>query len=126
MLIIIGILFGIIFTGSQLWFSECSGRKKARAEVISISLALDKFKNEEGDYPEADLIKKYCGARQNFFMSLSGWLDVEGAMKFRVMRSEDYLVCLRIVLPRRKIPEILSNRYTSIGRSITREYWRWS
>lgn len=76
-LIIIGILFGIIFTGASYIFSA-QAEKKARAEVISISLALDKFKNEEGDYPEADSSKSIEERGKILFMSLSGWFDIEG------------------------------------------------
>jgi len=89
-LIIIGILFGIIFTGASYIFSA-QAEKKARAEVISISLALDKFKNEEGDYPEADSSKSIEERGKILFMSLSGWLDIDGDLIPKSERGSSFL-----------------------------------
>ena len=93
--------------GSQLYF-QCSSRKKARAEVISISLALDKFKNEEGDYPEADSSKSIEERGKILFMSLSGWFDIEGNDVPVTERGLSYLPKDSFTLE--KIMEILSNR----------------
>ena len=75
-MIIIGVLFGIIFTGASYLFSA-QEEKKAKAEIETISLALKQFESEYGDFPTATIkIRRKSG--EGLFMSLSGNLDVEG------------------------------------------------
>ena len=89
-LIIIGILFGIIFTGASYIFSA-QEEKKAKAEIASISLALEKFKSENGEYPEADSSKSLENRGKILFMTLSGWLDIDGDLIPKSERGSSFL-----------------------------------
>ena len=73
-MVIIGILFGIIFTGASYIFSA-QEEKKAEAEIETISLSLKHFKSEHGDFPLADISDTEEQRGKILFMSLSGWLD---------------------------------------------------
>ena len=76
-MIIIGVLFGIIFTGASYLFSA-QEEKKAKAEIETISLALKQFESEYGDFPTATIQDSEEIRGRILFMSLSGNLDVEG------------------------------------------------
>ena len=70
-MLIIGILFGIIFTGASYLFSA-QEEKKAKAEIEAISLALEQFRSENEDYPLAVLPDSADSRGKILFMSLSG------------------------------------------------------
>ena len=73
-MVIIGILFGIIFTGASYLFSAQED-KKAKAEIETITLALKQFKTEKGDFPFASAGETVEKRGKILFMSLSGWMD---------------------------------------------------
>lgn len=89
-LVIIGILFGIIFTGASYLFSAQED-KKAKAEVESIALALKQFHSEHGDYPIASGSVSEEQRGKILFMSLSGWLDVSGDEIEKDLRGKSFL-----------------------------------
>ena len=76
-LVIIGILFGIIFTGASYLFSA-QEEKKAKAELEAITLALKDFKSEFGDFPITDESSSEGECAKVLFMTLSGWMDLDG------------------------------------------------
>ena len=76
-LVIIGILFGIIFTGASYLFSA-QEEKKAKAELEAISLALEDFKSEFGDFPITEDSSSEDECAKVLFMTLSGWMDIDG------------------------------------------------
>ena len=76
MLVIIGILFGIIFTGASYLFSPRG--EKAKAELEAISLALEDFKSEFGDFPITEDSSSEDECAKVLFMTLSGWMDIDG------------------------------------------------
>ena len=77
-LVIIGILFGIIFTGASYLFSA-QEEKKAKAELEAISLALEDFKSEFGDFPITEDSGSEDECAKVLFMTLSGWMDIDGS-----------------------------------------------
>ena len=89
-LVIIGILFGIIFTGASYLFSAQED-KKAKAEVETIALALKQFHSEHGDYPIASGSLSEEQRGKILFMSLSGWLDVSGDEIEKDLRGKSFL-----------------------------------
>ena len=89
-LVIIGILFGIIFTGASYLFSAQED-KKAKAEVETIALALKQFHSEHGDYPIASGSVSEEQRGKILFMSLSGWLDVSGDEIEKDLRGKSFL-----------------------------------
>ena len=89
-LVIIGILFGIIFTGASYLFSAQED-KKAKAEVESIALALKQFHSDHGDYPIASGSVSEEQRGKILFMSLSGWLDVSGDEIEKDLRGKSFL-----------------------------------
>ena len=76
-LVIIGILFGIIFTGASYLFSA-QEEKKAKAELEAISLALEDYKSEFGDFPITEDSSSEDECAKVLFMTLSGWMDIDG------------------------------------------------
>ena len=76
-LVIIGILFGIIFTGASYLFSA-QAEKKAKAELEAISLALEDYKSEFGDFPITEDSSSEDECAKVLFMTLSGWMDIDG------------------------------------------------
>jgi prepilin-type N-terminal cleavage/methylation domain-containing protein len=89
-LVIIGILFGIIFTGASYLFSAQED-KKAKAEVETIALALKQFHSEHGDYPIASVSQPEKQRGKILFMSLSGWLDASGEEIEKDLRGKSFL-----------------------------------
>jgi prepilin-type N-terminal cleavage/methylation domain-containing protein len=89
-MLIIGILFGIIFTGASYLFSA-QEEKKAKAEIEAISLALEQFRSENEDYPLAELPDSADSRGKILFMSLSGWMDVTGDVLEKEDRGNSYL-----------------------------------
>tara|TARA_B100000035_G_scaffold14144_1_gene11603 strand:- start:3654 stop:4274 length:621 start_codon:yes stop_codon:yes gene_type:complete len=89
-LVIIGILFGIIFTGASYLFSAQED-KKANAEVETIALALKQFHSEHGDYPIASVSQTEEQRGKILFMSLSGWLDASGNEIEKDLRGKSFL-----------------------------------
>ena len=53
-LLVVGILFGITFTGASYLFTS-QQEKKALADIEALKLALEAFKIEFGDYPRTDV-----------------------------------------------------------------------
>ena len=76
-IIIIAILLGIIFTGASYLFSA-QEEKKAKSEIEAITVALKQFKSENGDFPVTEENNSPEKNGKLLFMSLSGWLDIEG------------------------------------------------
>lgn len=76
-LVIIGILFGIIFTGASYLFSA-QDEKKAKAELEAITLALKDYKSEFGDFPLTEDSSSDGECAKVLFMTLSGWMDIDG------------------------------------------------
>ena len=89
-LVIIGILFGIIFTGASYLFSAQED-KKAKAEVETIALALKQFHSEYGDYPNASVNQSEEERGMILFMTLSGWMDVLGYEIEKDLRGKSFL-----------------------------------
>ncbi len=89
-LVIIGILFGIIFTGASYLFSAQED-KKAKAEVETIALALKQFHSEYGDYPNASVSQSEEQRGKILFMTLSGWMDVLGYEIEKDLRGKSFL-----------------------------------
>lgn len=75
-IIIIGILAGITFTGASYVFTV-QEEKKARGEIEALQMALEQFKNEFGRYPETANADEYDRSSL-LFRSLSGFADEFG------------------------------------------------
>lgn len=75
-IIIIGILAGITFTGASYVFTV-QEEKKARGEIEALQMALEQFKNEFGRYPETENADEYDRSSL-LFRSLSGFADEFG------------------------------------------------
>ena len=75
-IIIIGILAGITFTGASYVFTV-QEEKKARGEIEALQMALEQFKNEFGRYPETAHADEYDRSSL-LFRSLSGFADEFG------------------------------------------------
>ena len=89
-IIIIGILFGIIFTGASYLFSAQED-KKAKAEIETITLALKQFKSEYGDFPYASQSETEEQRGKILLMSVSGWLDGDGDEIEKESRGNSFL-----------------------------------
>ena len=75
-IVIIGILAGITFTGASYVFTV-QEEKKARGEIEALQMALEQFKNEFGRYPETANEDEYDRSSL-LFRSLSGFADEFG------------------------------------------------
>jgi prepilin-type N-terminal cleavage/methylation domain-containing protein len=89
-MVIIGALFGIIFTGASYLFSA-QEEKKAKSEIETISLSLKQFKSEHGDFPLAGGSESEEMRGKILFMSLSGWLDTDGLEIEKDERGKSFL-----------------------------------
>jgi prepilin-type N-terminal cleavage/methylation domain-containing protein len=89
-MVIIGALFGIIFTGAGYLFSA-QEQKKAMSEIEALSLSLTQFKTAHGDFPEAASSESEEQRGKILFMSLSGWLDVNGLEIEKDERGQSFL-----------------------------------
>lgn len=89
-MVIIGILFGIIFTGASYLFSAQED-KKAKAEIETLTLALKQFKTENGDFPFASAGETVEKRGKILFMSLSGWMDENGDEIEKDLRGKSFL-----------------------------------
>ncbi len=76
-IIIIGILAGITFTGASYVFTV-QEEKKARGEIEALQLALEQFKNEFGRYPETTQNSDPNNRSSLLFLALSGFADEFG------------------------------------------------
>lgn len=76
-IIIIGILAGITFTGASFVFTV-QEEKKARGEIEALQMALEQFKNEFGRYPETESNTDEYDRSALLFLSLSGFADEFG------------------------------------------------
>ncbi len=80
-LLVVGILFGITFTGASYLITS-QQEKKVLADIEALRLALEEFKIEFGDYPRTDVNLSNpdeefpCG--QRLFLALSGFIDLRG------------------------------------------------
>lgn len=75
-IIIIGILSGITFTGASYVFTV-QEEKKARGEIEALQMALEQFKSEFGRYPETENTDEYDRSSL-LFRTLSGYADEFG------------------------------------------------
>lgn len=89
-MVIIGILFGIIFTGASYLFSAQED-KKAKADIETITLALKQFESEHGGFPVASRNESEEHRGKILFMTLSGWLDLNGDEIEKDIRGNSFL-----------------------------------
>lgn len=87
-IIIIGILAGITFTGASYVFTV-QEEKKARGEIEALQMALEQFKNEFGRYPETENADEYDRSSL-LFRSLSGFAD-EFGVPLKEQRNRNFL-----------------------------------
>ena len=92
-IVIIGILAGITFTGAD-YLLGAQDEKQAKSQIEALSLALNQFKSETGEYPrttsianQEDVIK--CG--EFLILSLYGVLDRDGEMLDVEVRNKSFL-----------------------------------
>tara|TARA_A100001037_G_C15113547_1_gene620254 strand:- start:848 stop:1552 length:705 start_codon:yes stop_codon:yes gene_type:complete len=80
-LLVVGILFGITFTGASYLFTS-QQEKKALADIEALKLALEDFKIEFGDYPRTDVNISNQDEEflrgQRLFQALAGFVDKRG------------------------------------------------
>ena len=75
-IVIIGVIGGILFTGATYVFSQ-QAEKKALGQIEVLQLALEKFRSAHGDYPETDSENEF--QRSEFLVKvLYGFVDQEG------------------------------------------------
>ena len=76
-LMVIGVLAGIIFSGATFLFGE-QGIKQAKTELEILQLCLDEYRRDIGSYPITEDLgdSKECGVR--FLQALHGTHDEEG------------------------------------------------
>ena len=92
-ILIIGILAGITFTGAD-YLLGAQDEKQAKSHIEAISLALDQYKSETGDYPRTDLIPGgdnifKCG--EFLIMALNGKVDRNGDILDEDERKKSFL-----------------------------------
>jgi prepilin-type N-terminal cleavage/methylation domain-containing protein len=111
-LVIIGILFGIIFTGAGYLFSAQED-KKAKAEIETLALSLKRYKSEIGDFPLTDSSDNEEKRGKILFMTLSGWIDNYGDVIPADERGQSFLPSDSFTLGKNEGGEI--DTYTLTG-----------
>jgi prepilin-type N-terminal cleavage/methylation domain-containing protein len=79
-ILIIGVLVGITFTGANFLFSA-QEEKQAASQIEALSLALEQYKSEMDTYPNTDseFVQDNEFARGTFlYLALAGQVDSEG------------------------------------------------
>ena len=79
-ILIIGVLVGITFTGANFLFSA-QEEKQAASQIEALSLALEQYKSEMDTYPNTDseFVQDNVFARGTFlYLALAGQVDSEG------------------------------------------------
>lgn len=77
-IIIIGILLGILFTGWN-YINEQQASKKAKLEVVGLKNAVDEYLADYGEYPNCP--KGICTPGETLFMSLAGFHNENGSLE---------------------------------------------
>ena len=82
-IVIIGILVGITFTGGSYLLSA-QEEKQAKSQIEALSLALDQYKSEKGTYPNTEKMFPNAGdeiGRSSFLLNaLAGLVEQNGAL----------------------------------------------
>lgn len=77
-IVIIGILLGILFTGWG-YINEQQARKKAKLEIVGLKNAVDEYLADYGECPNCP--KKICTPGETLFMSLAGFHNENGTLE---------------------------------------------
>ena len=75
--LIIGILVGIAFTGTSYVFGMLD-TKQAKKDLEELRLALEEFKTEHGDYPGTRELTEEFAQSQRLYQALAGYVDRTG------------------------------------------------
>ena len=77
-IVIIGILLGILFTGWG-YINEQQARKKAKLEIVGLKNAVDEYLADYGECPNCP--KEICTPGETLFMSLAGFHNENGSLE---------------------------------------------
>ena len=110
-IIIIGILAGITFTGASYVFTV-QEEKKARGEIEALQMALEQFKNEFGRYPETTDGFSIHQRGSVLFRTLSGFAD-EFGIPIKDDRNPNFLPPDTFLLSELKAAEVSSYTLSS-------------
>ena len=77
-IVIIGILLGILFTGWG-YISEQQAIKKAKLEIVGLKNAVDEYLADYGKYPNCP--NEICTSGETLFMSLAGFHNENGSLE---------------------------------------------
>lgn len=78
--LIIGILVGIAFTGISYVFGMLDA-KQAKKDLEELKLALEGFKTEYGDYPSTRELAEEFSQSRRLYQALAGYVDRTGESK---------------------------------------------
>ena len=77
-IVIIGILLGILFTG-WVYISEQQAIKKAKLEIVGLKNAVDEYLADYGKCPNCP--NEICTSGETLFMSLAGFHNENGSLE---------------------------------------------
>jgi prepilin-type N-terminal cleavage/methylation domain-containing protein len=92
-ILIIGILSGITFTGADYLLSS-QDEKQAKSHIEALSLALEQYKSEKGGYPRTDSISNEDNEFERgslLLYALAGLVDREGEALEEDARGKSFL-----------------------------------
>ena len=77
-IVIIGILLGILFTGWN-YINDQQYRKKTELEIVGLRNAIDEYLTDFGEYPNCP--NEVCTPGETLFMSLAGFHNENGGLE---------------------------------------------